>query len=216
MLIPITHRIERRCRTHLPAQDCKMERKMGRRRGGPLTSGLDESPLSGPPDSPGCSSCRSHKKDSCSHSHKMDRRSQHSCRMDSYCRRSTIHSRSQFRKTARTVRNTPDSHNRRRLLFEKAVICFFSWLSCLAAPRSALLASVPLTPSTQPANPRARSSHATSRGQPLVISGRVRRALRPIRWGIGWSPVPGHAGHQRLCPTSRPAVSLRGSLQAGH
>ena len=46
-------------------------------------------------------------------------------------------------------------------------LSFLSWPSCLAASRSALLVAVSLTPSTQPANPRA--SHLTPRpgGQPL-------------------------------------------------
>ncbi len=77
-------------------------------------------------------------------------------------------------------------------------LSFLSWPSCLAAPRSALLVSVPLTPSTQPVTHA--PGHLTPRpgGNPCVVSGRVRRALRPIRWGGEWSPVPGHAGHQRL------------------
>ena len=89
-------------------------------------SGLDGSPPCGRRDSPGRSSCRSHKKDSCSqhsqkkdscsqHSLKKDSRSQHSRRMDSYCRRNTTRSRSQFRKTVRTVRYTPDSRSRRSM-----------------------------------------------------------------------------------------------------
>jgi hypothetical protein len=48
-------------------------------------------------------------------------------------------------------------------------LSFLSWPSCLAASRSALLVAVSLTPSTQPANPRARPSHATSRRATLGL-----------------------------------------------
>ena len=114
----------------------------------------------------------------------------------------------------RTQKLYPDLSPSTGSYSKKPLFVFSPWPSCLAAARSALLVS---PPSTQLANPRARPSHATFRRATLwVISGRVRRALRPIRGGVGWSPVPGHAGHQRHCSTPRPAVSLRGSLQAGH
>jgi hypothetical protein len=93
-------------------------------------------------------------------------------------------------------------------------LSFLSWPSCLAASRSALLVAVSLRRHSQRTRAPAISRHVPA-GNPWVISVRVRRALRPTRW-VGWSPVPGHAGHQRHCPTPRPAVSLRGSLQAGH
>ena len=48
-------------------------------------------------------------------------------------------------------------------------LSFLSWPSCLTASRSALLVAVFLTPSTQPANPRARPSHATSRRATLGL-----------------------------------------------
>ena len=73
----------------------------------------DGSPPCGRRERLGGKCCHSHKKDSCSqHSRRMDSRSRHIRRMDSYCR-NTSHSRSQFRKTVRTVRCTPDSHSRR-------------------------------------------------------------------------------------------------------
>ena len=96
-------------------------------------SGLDGSPPCGRRECPGGRCCRSHKKDSCSqhsqkkdsrsqhsqtkdsrsqHSQTKDNHSQHSRMMDSYCR-NTTHSRSQSRKTVRTVRYTPDSRSRR-------------------------------------------------------------------------------------------------------
>ena len=86
-------------------------------------SGRDGSPPCGRRERPGGRCCHSHKKDSCSRI--AGRRiavasiarsritvAEHRRRMDSYCR-NTSHSRSQFRKTVRTVRHTPDSHSRR-------------------------------------------------------------------------------------------------------
>jgi hypothetical protein len=82
------------------------------------------------------------------------------------------------------------------LLFEKAVICLFShgpvaWpflgRRCWCPYRH------PVDTASEPAR-QAISRHVPA-GNPWVVSVRVRRALRPIRWGVGWSPVPGHAGH---------------------
>ena len=102
------------------------------------------------------------------------------------------------------------------LLFEKTVICLFSH-GPVAWPLLGRRCWWPY-PSPRRHSQRTRApaiSRHVPAGNPWIISVRVRRALRPTRW-VGWSPVPGHAGRQRLCPTSRPAVSLRGSLQAGH
>ena len=102
------------------------------------------------------------------------------------------------------------------LLFEKAVICLSLMAQLLGRFSVGAVGGRiphPVDTASEPAR-QAISRHVPA-GNPWVISVRVRRALRPTRW-VGWSPVPGHAGHQRHCPTPRPAVSLRGSLQAGH
>ena len=69
---------------------------------------------------------------------------------------------------------------------------------------------LPLSQSTAATEPARQVISSPIRGnKSSAISGRARRALRSIRW-VGWSPLPGHAGHH-LCPTPRPPVSLRGS-----
>ena len=103
------------------------------------------------------------------------------------------------------------------LLFEKAVICLFSH-GPVAWPLLGRRCWWPY-PSPRRHSQRTRApGHLTPRpgGQPLGYIRESAACASTHTLGVGWSPVPGHAGHQRHCPTPRPAVSLRGSLQAGH